>query len=234
MKLIKKLSASVVLIGIILSIGFAGSSFGFTLEPSKYRQIDKTGSVLGKEITKLGIPGVGVGKIIFSAGDLPADDESGYNISENFDYAEAKNQLTARAYYAGQIKELIAYVEKKFPGSAFAQKHTTLVMGEMGYGGTYLVNADTIDLLSERSRAWAGNKYELYPLPSGSFSNANFEYIEDKPAGNYPIEIKVFLKFDSGKTRKVSRWEGDQLITELQPLYFEFLIAYGKCNVVKK
>jgi len=194
--------------------------------PSNYRTID-TKSKLALE---WGIKGVGVGNIIFSSKELPLKQEDKYGDIRDTFYFGKDASIHCRVYYPGTIGSLIKIVESQVKNAKFV-KHWSImtVISEKKYNEAKMSSATDQDLLG-----WDTQRFDLLPFAGGDEQDFNAINLSDEnilEKGDNVVEIKVFLKFQTG-TKWVSKVEGDKVVTREEPVYVDYLIANGKFNYI--
>ena len=211
-----------------------GKAAAITLKTphSIYRHVDKDGSVVGEELFKRAIPGVGVGNIIFATAPMPFDKESTYqNMGTDFTFDQIKDNFTARAYFPGQLGSLIKYVLAKNPGYKFKEK-TAVMWWYPTYASGAMREAQMYDLVDDNAKTFDQNMYLVLPHASDSdFRDQNLSTIPSYDPGLHRVQVYIYLKFQSGM-KKVTRVDDNgALVTEMVPTYHDFLIAYGEAKV---
>jgi len=103
------------------------------------------------------------------------------------------------------------------------------VISEKKYNEAKMSSATDQDLLG-----WDTQRFDLLPFAGGDEQDFNAINLSDEnilEKGDNVVEIKVFLKFQTG-TKWVSKVEGDKVVTREEPVYVDYLIANGKFNYI--
>jgi hypothetical protein len=102
------------------------------------------------------------------------------------------------------------------------------VTGERKYTEAKMSFAD-----DDKTLDWDTQRFKLLPYVVGDqdFENINFSDKNILEKGENIVEIKVFLKFQTG-TKWVSTGEGDKVVTREEPVYTDYLITFGKFKYI--
>jgi len=206
----------------------------FNYPNSSYRVIDKTGDKSNKALWDWVIPEIGVGNIIFGKGSLPVGDESEYagRVGAEFNLSDIKDDFTCRAYYPARQQELIDWILAKYPKYTFVKRWSQwkwFFEGEEGE--TYPVREPDPN---DTTGAWDQNSFYIMPENERTMYKGQdwASRVAKEPAGSVTeLYASVWLQFKTGTERKVSKWVGDELVTEWVPNVRDVLISEGSCKI---
>lgn len=207
-----------------------GPRFTFANPNSKYRKIDRTGQTVNADLWKQATPEIGVGNVIFSSAEMPVNKEELYHdVGTTFNFKNLE-VFTCRCYWPGKRKELIAYIEKKYPAYKFCQVRVFMsrIHPDKGTETDEFIqktDAESLEWDQTRQDFLPENDFEKYPL-------ADLES-DVMPKGDYAIRVYVFLRFNTGNSEYRSSWEGNAWVTREVPFQTDILICYGEAHVIK-
>lgn len=215
------------------TLGVAGAAPEIRLNTpnATYRKVDRDGSLVGAELFKRAIPGVGVGNILFAAGPLPFNQEATYrNVGDTFTFEQIKSSFNGRAYYPGELGSLIEAVLAKHPDYKFKDK-TVVLWWYPTWATKGVREAEQFDPLGGPALKFDQNLFAI--LPRGrdcAFKNQDLTTIPTYPPGKHVVQVFVYLKFHSGM-KKVSEVKAGKVVTQMVPTFHDFLVAYGQAQI---
>ena len=223
--------------GILVLLVLAGAlaaqtKLTFAVPDSKYRKIDKTGSIVGDELWKRAKSDIGVGNFIFSTSPVPFKKEAEYqNVGTKFQLSEIK-ELNTRVYFPATKGSIVKYIEEKNPGHSFAKFVGVMQVYRPSGGSDDSSSKSTLD---EEDAGWDTQWFSLFG-ENDFCPDRPLSYLrdEDMPSGEYELQLYYYAHFDTGKTKFVTRAMSDGSIeTQEVSIFADVLIAYGECNIIK-
>ncbi len=220
----KKLIILIIAFCSIVMLTTNAQSYEFSFD-SKYRKIHTTGHE-----ARDGLPGMGVGNIIFSSSDLPVRDEVNYDVQESFDVYNL-GDWQARAFFPGNMEYVFEKIYAAYPSFRFKQwvARGTLTSPE----GYRIAEQNLVYSYDDNNKQWEGQRYMMH-RPQNDWRGGNMiePYTwksKDYAEGTYFFIITAKLIFE--KTDEIiGRWENDVWVE--RPALWEIVLARGQCELV--
>ncbi len=220
----KKLFILICAIFALVAVKTEAQNFNFEFD-TKYRKVSTTGHE-----ARDGLPGLGVGNIVFSNSDLAFGDDSKYNVQESFDVYNL-GDWQARAFFPASMEVIFEKIYEKYPSFRFTQ---WIARGAIVDPSGYRIAEQNLVFDYDRSNHdWEGQRYMMH-APQNNWRGGNMvePYTwksKDFADGTYHFVITTKLIFE--KTDEIiGRWENDVWIE--RPAIYEVVLARGQCELV--
>jgi len=191
---------------------------------SKYRVVHKE----GKE-AKDGLPGLGVGNIIFSSEDLIVGDDSKYKVQERFNVYDL-GDFQARAFFPASMEKILEKILEKYPTYKMVR---WIARGALvDPDGYRIAEQNIVHTYDSETRKWEGLRYMMH-APQNNWRGGNMiePYTwksKDFAEGIYYFVITTKLIFE--KTDELIGYWDNGVYTE-KPAVYEIVIARGQCEL---
>jgi hypothetical protein len=192
---------------------------------SKYRKVSTTGHE-----ARDGLPGLGVGNIVFSDTDLPVGDDSNYTVKESFDVYNLSD-WQARAFFPACMEKIFERIYQKYPSFRFTQWIARAALVDPS--GYRIADQNLVFDYDSNNHDWEGQRYMMH-APQNNWRGGNMvePYTwksKDFEEGTYHFVITTKLIFE--KTDElIGRWENDVWVE--RPAIYEVVLARGQCELV--